>query len=469
MLGATLAIGLIALLFGLPPLAALIIGATLALSSTAVVVGLIAERHQQNCPVGMTATAILIFQDVAAIFLLIVAGALGTGEAILPAIGFALVKAAMALGIAILLARIVVRRLFDLVGRGRNEEVFTAMALLVSLAAAWATGTIGLSLTLGAFLAGMIISETPYRAIIQSEIKPFRGLLLGFFFISVGFSLDFALLLRLWPVIVGVTFILVMVKIATNTAASLAFRWSAPGSIQLGFLLAQGSEFAFVIFSLPQVRLLVGSQRIAILIAAVALSLAFTPTLAQAGRSLAGQIRLHMSSAIDSELQPQDLWAPVMIAGMGRIGRTLADALTEFGISYVAIERDDQRLRESVADGYSAVFGNLADPKIWETVGLSNRQISVLTAPSLAVYRELSIHADTLFPNLKKVAVVRDEQEAQQFRALGVFAVIDRSTPRGLDVAAFVLEMLEIDGEKISEWMHREQERALATDRTLAI
>ncbi len=468
-LGATLAIGLIAMLFGLPPVAAFIVGATLALSSTAVVVGLIAERQQQNCPVGLTATAILIFQDVAAIFLLIVAGALGTNDAILPTVGLALAKAAIAFGIAVLLARVVVRPLFDLVGRGRNEEVFTAMALLVSLSAAWATGAIGLSLTLGAFLAGMIISETPYRAIIQSEIKPFRGLLLGFFFISVGFSLDFSMLLRLWPGVIGVALLLVVVKILTNAAASLAFRWSAPGSVQLGFLLAQGSEFAFVIFSLPTVRALVGPQVIAVLISAVALSLALTPTLAQAGRDLAGRIRLQSSQGIDPELQPREISAPVIIAGMGRIGRTLADALNEFGIGYTAIERDDQRLREAVADGYIAVFGNLADPRIWETVALGSRRVSVLTAPTLEVYRELSTSVNSLFPDLKKVAVVREEEEAQQFRALDVFAVIDRSLPRGLDVAAFVLELLEVDADQISKWMYHEQERALTEAEVLAM
>ncbi len=171
----TIGLGALALAFGLPPVATVLVGATLALSSTAVVARLIAERHQQNCPVGLTATAILIFQDVAAIFILIVATALGTGEDMLPAAGLALLKAAAALGIAVMLARLVVRPLFDLVARSRNEEVFTAVALLVALSAGWATGSIGLSLTLGAFLGGMIIAETPYRAIVQSEIKPFRG------------------------------------------------------------------------------------------------------------------------------------------------------------------------------------------------------------------------------------------------------------------------------------------------------
>lgn len=466
-LAGTLGLGLVALLFGLPMLPAFLVGATLALSSTAVVAGLISERHQQNCPVGLTATAILIFQDVAAIFLLIVAGALDSGEAILPGLGLALVKAVAAFGIAVLLARVVVRPLFDLIARSRNEEVFTAMALFVALATGWVTGAIGLSLTLGAFLGGMIIAETPYRALIQSEIKPFRGLLLSFFFISVGLSLDLSTLLQFWPVVIAVAFLLIAVKIATNAASSLAFRWSVPGSIQLGFLLAQGSEFAFVILSLPSIRALVGERASAILIAAVALSLAVTPTLAETGRSLAGRLRRRAAVEADPELQPRDLAGPVFIAGMGSTGRTLADALTEFDIDYGAIERDDKRLREAIADGYKVSFGDLSDPRIWQSVALHGRRVTVLTAPSFEVSRELAPVARKLFPNLKRVAVVRDENEAEQYRSIGVLPVVDRSIPPGLDLAVLVLNELDVDSERISTWMRQQHERALA-DRTLA-
>jgi Kef-type K+ transport system membrane component KefB len=467
-LAGTAGIGLVALLAGLPLLPAAIVGATLALSSTAVVAGLIAERHQQGCPVGLTATAILVFQDVAAIFLLIVAGALGSGAALLPALGLALVKAAAAFGVAVLLARGVVRPLFALVARGRNEEVFTAMALLVALAAGWATGAAGLSLTLGAFLGGMIIAETPYRAVIQSEIKPFRGLLLGFFFISVGLSINVPVLMRSWPAVLAVAVLILAVKAATNAAASLLFRWSVPGSIQLGFLLAQGSEFAFVILSLPPVRALVGERASAVLITAVALTLAATPTVAEAGRALAGRLRRRAMRVADPELQPQEVAGPVLIAGMGRVGRTLADALIEFGIGYDAIERDESRLREAVADGYNVSFGDFADPCIWEPVMLDGRRISVLTAPSFEVSRDLAATARQRFPGLLRIAMVADEADAERFRSIGVLPVTDRSAPPGLDLAAQVLAELGTDPERIGQWVRREQERVLAGRHAMA-
>lgn len=467
-LAGTLGLGLVGLLFGLSAGAAFLVGCTLALSSTAVVAGLIAERHQQNCPVGLTATAILIFQDVAAIFLLIIASGLGSGQAIGPAMGMAFLKAGAAFVVAVLLARLVVRPLFAVIARTRNQEVFTAMALLVALAAGWTTGAIGLSLTLGAFLGGMIIADTPYRAVIVSEIKAFRGLLLSFFFISVGLSLNLDALIRYWPAVIGIAVLMVAVKIFTNAAASLAFRWSVPGSTQLGFLLSQGSEFAFVILSLPSVRSLVGETTSAVLIAAVALSLAATPNLAEIGRSLAGRMRRRAARTADPELQPRDLIGPVMIAGMGRIGRTLADALSEFNVGYAAIERDQQRLREAVADGYSVAFGDITDPRIWEALGLHGRKVIVLTEPNFEVARDLTPASHRLFPDLKRIAVVGDTGEAERFQSIGLLPVVDRSLPSGLDLAARVFDELDVDPQRIDDWMRRRQDRALSRVQAVA-
>ena len=307
----TFGLGGLALLCGLRPGPALLVGATLALSSTAVVARLVAERHQQNCPVGLTGTAILIFQDLAAILILIVATSAGQGQAVLPVIGLAVAKAAASFAVALGLARVAVRPLFELVARTHNEEVFTATALLVALATAWATSRVGLSLSLGAFLGGMVLAETPYRAIVQSEIKPFRGLLMGFFFISIGLSLDIRVLLHAWPEVLAATLVLVAAKAVLNMLASLMFRWSVPGSTQLGLLLAQGSEFAFVIFSLSGVRAMVGEHAVAVLIAAVALSLAATPGLAELGRTLAGQMRRRTVRVdVNPELVPGETPGP---------------------------------------------------------------------------------------------------------------------------------------------------------------
>jgi CPA2 family monovalent cation:H+ antiporter-2 len=456
----TLGLGIPAMALGVPAAPALFVGATLSLSSTAVVARIIAERHQQSCPVGMTATGILVFQDLTAIFLLIIAGAMSSGAALIPALALALVKAAAAFGVAMFCARLLVRPLFDLVARTRNEEVFTAMALLVALSAGWVTGTLGLSLTLGAFLGGMMLADTPYRAIIQSEIKPFRGLLLGFFFISVGLSLQVELLQRLWLVILAVSLGLILAKVMLNALASLVFRWSVPGSLQLGFLLAQSSEFALVIFSLPPVRAMVGADRSDILIAAVVLSLGATPHLAQLGRALAGRLRQGRRGQPAGELEPRDLIGPVFIVGMGPRGRTVADALNEFDIKYAAIDTDPRRLRRAIADGYHVAFGDLADPRIWEPIAMQDRKISVLTRPSFELSSGISPVAQAFYPGLTRIAVVDSPSQAAQYASIGVVPVVDAGRVPGLEAAAVVLRRLDLDADAISAWINRQGEIA---------
>ncbi|WP_428394217.1 cation:proton antiporter [Lichenicoccus sp.] len=458
---------------GLAPIPAMLLGAVLALSSTAVVAPVLAERHQQNCPVGLTATAILIFQDVAAIILLIVAGALGAGArgaggggagggelgALLPLAGLALLKAGLSFAVAVALARFVVRPLFAVIARQRQEEVFTATALLIALAAGWATGHIGLSLTLGAFLGGVTVAETPYRAVVQSEINPFRGLLLGFFFISVGMSLDVGVLVQDWPLVIAMAAVIVSAKILSNAAASLVFRWSVPGSLQLGFLLSQGSEFAFVVFSLPAMRLLIGAAWVSIAAAAVALTLALTPGLASAGRIVAGQLRRRAGRVRTWELQMRELQPPVMIIGMGRVGRALADALHAFDIEYSAVERDPRRLSQAVADGYSAVFGDMADPRLWEPVAMHGRRISALTAASYETMRDLAPIIRKRYPELLRYVVVASGTEAARFHALGVHAVIGKDTP-DLHLAAEVLGALGVAQPEVTTWLEGQRKRA---------
>jgi CPA2 family monovalent cation:H+ antiporter-2 len=459
-------IGLVALVSGASLAGALLLGTVLALSSTAVVARLIADRSQQNCPVGQTATAILIFQDVAGILLLVVAQALGGGAAVWPTIGLALVKAVAAFGVTVLLSRVAVRPLFDLAARSGAEEVFTAAALFFALGAGWASGQIGLSLTLGAFLGGVALADTPYRHTVAAEIKPFRGLLLGFFFITVGASLDLPFLLREWPWVVLASVALVVVKSVTNIAASLLFRWSIPGSIQLGVLIAQGSEFAFVLLTIPAVRALIGVDRSAGAIAAVAVSLVATPAMAAAGRQIAGNIRRRRALENDRELIPLAS-ADVLVVGMGRRGRTVADALEAFDIDYAGVERDPKRLKEAVADGYRVVFGNMADSRIWTAIGARDRKLSILTGPQYEDVEAVGHYARATHPNLRRVAAVATEAEAARFRTLGVDAVIDAREPIGVDLAVWVLRTLGVAEDRIVEWCARTRGASVAAPEDL--
>jgi Kef-type K+ transport system membrane component KefB len=457
-----LALGGLGLAVGLPPIAAFTVGATLALSSTAVVVQALAERSQQNCPVGLTATAVLVFQDVCAIFLLILAASPVDSETPLGrALSLAALKAVVAFGGAILIGRYAVGPLFNGLTRTRNDEVFTATALLLVLAAASVTAGSGLSLTLGAFLAGMSISETAFRPVLQTEVKPFRGLLLGFFFITVGMSLDAAVVVRHWASILALLVTLIGVKTLLIATVALAFRWSVPGSVQLGLLLSQGSEFAFVIVGLPAVRTALGDSLAAVLITGVALSLALTPMLAAGGRALARRLRRLLAPSPE-ELVPRESLAPIVVVAMGEVGRTVADALEAHDIDYEAIEFDPDRFAAATADGYPVAFGDTADPRLIETLRMAERTAVIVTLARYEVSAALTPLIRQRYPRVTRFIAVDTEGERQRYEALGMRVVVNRSVPRGLELAAAVLAAQGVDDERIYAWMRRQQERRLS-------
>jgi CPA2 family monovalent cation:H+ antiporter-2 len=462
-----LAFGALAAALGYGTNYAIILGGTLALSSTAVVVQTLAERGQQNCPVGLTGTAILIFQDICAIFLLIFAISLedagsASERALAVAVLSAALKAAIAFMAAVLIGRYAIKPLFRVLARSRNEEIFTAIALLIILATAEATGGAGLSLTLGAFLGGMIISETPYRHVIQTEARPFRALLLGFFFITVGMSLDWRVLLADWAQIILFLAGLIALKVVLVALAARAFGWSTPGSVQLGFLLAQGSEFAFVIVAMPAMRAALGERALGMLVTGIAASLALTPTLAALGHKLARMLRRRAAAAVPAgEITPRATVAPVVVFGMGDVGRCVADALEANEVPYDAIEMDHDRFLAASADGYPVAFGDAGDVRLMETLAMAERSAVVVTVVRYELSKALTPIVRDRYPDLIRFIAVDNDADRARFEALGMRAVVNRSTPRGLELAAEVLRVQGIEEDRIGAWMQRQQEREL--------
>jgi CPA2 family monovalent cation:H+ antiporter-2 len=403
---------------GLPAAFAIIAGFGLGLSSTAVVIGLIRERDQEDCPVGRAAQSILIFQDIAAILLLVGAGALAGGGALLPALGIAGAKALAAFGIAVLFARFLTEPLFRLIARAGTTEVYTATALFIALAAGWATGMAGLSLTLGAFLGGMAVADSRYRILVQTEIDAFRGLFLSFFFISVGLSIDPAALVQDWLWVLLAATGMIALKCALNVVAALVNRWSVPGSIQLGFLLGQGSEFTLVLLALPAVAGLVEPRLISTLVTAIAISLALTPPVSNIGRKLAGRLR---AGPPDAKLAGDD--APVLIIGMTAAGRAVADALAFNDVGYLALEPDHDRFQMALADGYHVHQANPADPRSWDAIGMGKRDVLVIATGNVAVSRELTPLVQERLPGVGRVIAVNGAEAVEEFAALGMVPV----------------------------------------------
>lgn len=439
---------------------AVIVGAALAISSTAVAAQTMADHHQQHSPVGTSATAVLIFQDIFAIFLLILAGSMGGESASIgQTIGIAAIKAVAAFALALLAGHILIPPLFRFIAKSRDEELFTAVALLLVLATAMATGMLDLSLTLGAFLAGMIIGETPYRHIVQTETKPFRGLLLGFFFITVGMMLDVNTIFEKWWVIALLSVVIIGVKVVFIFMAARLLNTSEQSAFQIAVLLAQGSEFAFVIFGMPAMREALGQEDSAILITSIAISMALTPPLWLYAHRYASRIADKEWEKSKAERAPSPkMDIPVIIVGMSEIGQRVADGLTAHDIRYRAIEMDHDRFVHANSEGYAVAFGDATDLRLMHTIKAAQANTIAVTFARFDLARVISPIVQQRYPDLMQFVAVGTRQEKALFETLGISAVRQHSFPTGIDLAAEVLRKQGVSEKKIEKWMRRQQD-----------
>jgi len=459
---------------------ALAVGLSLGLSSTAVVARILTEREQNSCPIGRSATHVLIFQDMVAIFLMIYATSLGGAEtgasglaglistrllsgADLPlavSLGLSLVQAGLAFVAAILAGKYLINPIFRTLAIIRNEEAFTAFTLLFVLAAACATAMTGLSLTLGAFLAGLAVSGTPYRHEVQTEMAPFRSLLLSFFFISVGLSIDVSALLRNLPLVLLAAGGLLGLKTALGFVAARLNGWSVPGATQMAFLLAQGSEFTLVVLSLGAIVTGMPGPLMSSVVAAIALSLALAPAWAGLGGRLSREIvrRTH-NEAADAVSSDSPLDRPVIIVGMTQIGRLTVDALKDHDIPFVATEFDPDRMLSAVADGYRVSFGDAANMKLIEALGGTKARAMVIGIPRFEVSQSVTPMVMRRFPDLIRFVTVDTPEEMERFSALGIRTHFAIGEPRGIEMVIDMLTTLGIPEDRVSAWLSHVTER----------
>ncbi len=446
--------GLAALAFGLSWPMAILVGFGAGISATAVVSATLSDRNLVTCPLGRSATAVLVFQDVAGIFLLVFATSLGAGDGALgPALGLAALNAAIAAGAALVIGRYGARPALGVLARTNTPEVFTAAALFLVLATAAATGALGLSLTLGAFLAGVMVAETPYRALVKAEAKPFGALLLGFFFITVGMGLDWRALIAQAPLIMAALASLMAGKTVLTFLAALASGWSRPGATQLAFLTAQGSEFGLVLLALPAVALALGADIAGALVAASAASLALTPIWTGLGLKLARRLAAAKAKPATPAAPGAD--KPILLFAMTPAGRLAMDGLKAFNVPVVAIDSDPRRFMAALADGYDVGFGDPSDLRLMKAVGATGARALALGKSRYETSLEVTPYVNETYPGLARFVVVETDAEAEKHRALGMTAVINRSMPEGLDFAAALLTFAGVEEEAVMAWMDK--------------
>jgi len=454
---------------------AIAVGLSLGLSSTAVVARILTEREQNSCPIGRTATHVLIFQDIVAIFLMIFATSLGKeetgatglaglvsehlmGGAAVPlvlALLLAVIQAVIAFGAAMMFSRYLLNPVFRTLAATRNDEAFTAFTLLLVLAAACATAVIGLSLTLGAFLAGLAVSGTRFRHQVQTEMGPFRGLLLSFFFISVGLAIDLPSLIRNLPLVILGSVAILVLKTGLGYIAARANKWSVPGAVQLATLPAQGSEFTLVILSLSSIMAGMPPALMGSLIAAIALSLALAPSWAILGGKLSRELARRKQVTMETANTPT-VGRPVIVISMTSAGRLAIDALIDFGIPYIAIDNEPDRFLAAVADGYNVSFGDATNMKLIEAIGGNNARALVLGQARYEVSAEVTPTIRRQYPDLIRFVAVDNHHDLDRYLELNVRAHLLGGDSKGIEMVADMLRILGVPDDGLKDWLSRE-------------
>jgi len=428
---------------------ALALAGAAAMSSTALVVKLLSERLELDSEHGHRVMGVLLFQDLAVVPLLVLIPALGSpAEQLLGALALATVKAAVLVGLLLTGGQRVMRWWLTLVARRKSEELFVLNLLLVTLALAWLTELAGLSLALGAFIAGMLISETEYKHQVETDIRPFHDVLLGLFFISIGMMLDWREVAEHWPLVL-LLLVPVMIKLVLITLLARSLGANDGVALRTGLYLAQAGEFGFVLLALAQDGKLVPPQLLNPVLAAMVLSMLAAPFIIMQANAIV--MRLVANEWMQQSLQMTKIARKainttrhVIICGYGRCGQNLARMLEKEGIAYIALDLDPDRVRQAAAAGNSVVFGDAARIQSLMAAGLARASAVVVTyldTPSaLKVLASAREHA----PAVPVVVRTVDDHDLEKLQAAGATEVVPEAIEGSLMLASHALALVGV-------------------------
>ncbi len=436
-----LVIGGVVYAYGQSAEAAILIGASFALSSTAIVMQLLAERRQLGTPLGRTSFAILLLQDLAVVPILFLVGVLGAdnGGNVSLSMLLALGRAALVMVGIYLIGRLALRPLMRSVARTRSPEMFMAAILLVALGSAALTGAAGLSMALGAFLAGLLLAETEFRHEIEVNIVPFKGLLLGVFFVSVGMGIDVRIIVADAPAVLGAVLALIAGKALVIAVLSRAFGASRAVALETGLLLGQAGEFAFVVLGLAgQLSVLDPSVSQFMLIVA-SVSMLVTPLLASLARRWAARVDRRTPRAGVAPLELGDVEGHVVIAGFGRVGHALARVLDVERLSYVALDLDADHVAQERAKGRPVYYGDASRLDMLRLARLESARALVVTMDSATAADHIVRAVREFAPQLPIYARARDGKHARRLLERGASEVVPETVEASLQLAARVL------------------------------
>jgi monovalent cation:H+ antiporter-2, CPA2 family len=430
-----------AVMAGKSPPQAIVLGASLSLSSTAIVLELLSSQERLTTSVGRASFSVLLAQDLAVIPILLFVSILAakSGGSVLGSLASAVLQAAVAITLIVVFGRVLLRPLFRLVATARSREPFIAAALFVIVAAGVIADEAGLSMALGAFVAGLLLAETEYRKAIEATVAPFKGLLLGMFFFTVGMNIDFRELLRepLW--LLGGVVSLIAVKSLLLIGLGRLFRLSWPVAIETGLLLGPGGEFAFVGIGMAAAASLMDAPLARFTLAVTSVTMALTPLLSIGARQLAA--RLTAGKAIDPELtaRPAGGQKHAIVVGYGRVGKVVCALLREHGIPYIAADADALTVSRDRREGHDVYYGDAADPRFLESCGLATAAGVIISLHFPKVIDDVVEHVRAMRPDILIVSRARDADHARHLYGLGATDAVPETIEASLQLSEAAL------------------------------
>lgn len=445
-------IGGAAWLAGLEAPAAVVVGSALALSSTAIVMQLLLEQKRAAQPVGRTALGILLFQDLLVAPILIFVGFLGrdAGDSLAATLLEALVEGALAVVVIFAIGRFALRRAFGLAAQTGGRDFLMALTLLTVVGAAVITAGAGLSLALGAFLAGLLLGETEFKHQTEVDLEPFKDMLLGVFFMTVGMSLDLAGIASQLPWVLAGLGALLAAKAVVLVVVCRLFSVSRPISIESAALLAPAGEFAFVVLSSAVAGGLLERSESGLVAAVAGLSMLSIPLIDRLGRKAA----LRGVPAEIGPLPPEnyaDLQGHVIVAGFGRVGNAIANILRAENMEFVALDRDPRRVAACHERGWKIYLGDAERPEILERAGARGAAMFIVTVDDAEDAEHMVRGVRSLRSQAPILARARDAEHADRLQRAGATFVIPDAVEAGLQLAARALEETGYSGETVRD------------------
>lgn len=446
----TLGVMLLLMLLGLDAAAAFVIGAVAAQSSTTIISKQLSEQQQEHSPPGRLALSLSVFQDITAVPFIVVIPVLGSAMAsdIAGELGIALLKATVAMGLVIISGKTLLQPLFRQVANRKSTELFTLTVFLVCLLAAFATGQLGLSMAFGAFLAGMVLGETEFRHQVESSIRPFRDVLLGLFFVSIGMLVDPAALWPVWPLALAGALCMLLFK---TLLVLMLVRWHGHDWLfawRTGLILAVGGEFGFALLAISG-NVLTGPQT-QIMLGLVLMSMLFASVLIKFNLPLSRWLSPAPDIPDPVTAPPTPPAAQVIIAGYGRIGQILGNFLEAQQIGFVAIENDARLVAQVRLAGEPVYFGDAANPEILQSIGISQARLLLIAHDDLASALTTLRWSKQLNPDCRVLIRTRDESQLAQLRAAGADEVVPETLEAGMMMVSQALLSLNIEPKKVA-------------------